>query len=103
MDKEVVIVYTVEYQWAIKKKRRKSTICDTRDRIWGHYAKLNKSDKKTNSEWCHLYIESKNKTKHQTQRKGDQICVYQSGSWGNEKMDKGDQKIQTSSYKINKY
>ena len=42
-----------------------------------------------------LYIQSKF-------RKRDQICSYQRW-WGEEELDEGSQKIQTSSYKINKY
>ena len=47
----------------------------------------------------------------QTHRKRDQICGYQRRGWGNGDgggrvwggLDEGSQKLQTSSYKINKY
>lgn len=32
-------------------------ICDNINGLWGHYAEWNKS--KTNSEWSHLYVQSK--------------------------------------------
>ena len=39
----------------------------------------------------------------QTHRKRDQICGYQKQGVGEGKLDEGGPKVQTSSYKINKY
>ena len=41
-------------------KSRKYAICNNMDGIlWRYYAKWNKSDRKTNTVWSHLYVESK--------------------------------------------
>ena len=39
----------------------------------------------------------------QTYRKRDQICVTRGMGWGEGELDEGSQKLQTSSYKMNKY
>ena len=39
----------------------------TMDGSWGHYAKWNKSQRKKNNTWSHLYVESKTKTKQTNQ------------------------------------
>ena len=46
-----------------------------------------------------IYISKTNKT----QRKRDQICGYQRWGMGKGELDESRQKVQTSSYKINKY
>ena len=35
----------MEYYSAMRKKKRNSAICNNTDGPWGHYAKLNKSDR----------------------------------------------------------
>ena len=67
------------------------------DEPWGHYAKWNKSDRER--QIFHLYVECK--TKSQTHRYREQIGGCQ--RWGvADEMGESGQKIQTSSYKINK-
>lgn len=41
--------------------------CDNIDGTWGHYAKWNKSDRRTNTVWSHLHVVSKKE--NQTHRK----------------------------------
>ena len=43
------------------KKERNSNICENMDGSWRHYTKWNKSDKKLNTLWYPLYVESKMK------------------------------------------
>ena len=68
------------------KKEWNFAICNNMDGLGEHYAKWNKSDRKTNTIWYHLYVESKkyNKLvnitkKKQTHRYREQTSSYQ---WG---------------------
>ena len=58
-----------------------------------------KSQRKTNNVWSHLYMESKkqNKTKTNSERE------IRDRRWGEGEMEEGGQKIATFCYKINKY
>ena len=56
-----MLVIDNRYYSAIKKKKRNSSICNNMVRPWGHFAKWNKSDRKTNTVWVQFYVES-NKT-----------------------------------------
>ena len=40
------------------KKEGNPAICDNMDKLWGHYAKWDKSDKRSTI-WYHLYVEAK--------------------------------------------
>ena len=60
MDKEnVVYIYTMEHDWAIKKNEILSFATTWMDLEGRHYAKWNKSDRKTITIWYHLYVGSK--------------------------------------------
>ena len=50
-----------------------------------------------------LQVNQTSKTNKQTHRKKDQICGYQKWGWWEGELDECSQKVQTSSYKINKY
>ena len=45
----------------IHEKEGNSATCNNSDETGGHYTKWNKPDRKTNTVWYHLYVESKNK------------------------------------------
>ena len=83
-------------------KRRNPTICNNMDGSWGHYAKWNVRQRKTNTIWSHLGVETiKNKPVETETR----LLVRGSGKqWRNwVKKKKKSWNIKTSSYKINKF
>ena len=94
--------HPVEYYPATKKEQN-LVICDNMNWTWEHYTKWSKPGRKTNTIWCHLYVESKNKQTNkqtnnpssQTQKTPQRLLGW---GWG-EKTGEG-QKVQTSSYKI---
>ena len=59
----------MEYYSATQKKHGNPTICDSMDGPWRCYAKLNKSERKPNAVWFHLYMGPKQTDKHQIQEK----------------------------------
>jgi len=61
MNKDVVYMYnrillSCKKEWDL-------TICDNMNGPRRYYGKWNKSNRKTNTIWFHLYVESKNQTK----------------------------------------
>lgn len=53
--KKMWSIYTLKYYSAIKKWNL--AICDNTDESWAHYAKWDKSDRKTSTVFYHLYVE----------------------------------------------
>ena len=58
MDKQNVAYIYIRILFSLKKDEN-SVACHNMDEPWGHYAKLNKSHKKINTVWFHLYVISK--------------------------------------------
>ena len=54
-------MYVIGYYSAIKKKEGNLAICGNVDGTWGHYTKWNVRQRKSDTVWSHLYVESKNK------------------------------------------
>ena len=58
MNKDVVYVYSgILFN---HKKEENRAICNMSG-SWEYYVKWNKSNRKSNTIWCHLYVKSKNK------------------------------------------
>ena len=84
-------------------KRMKLVIFDNMHGSWGHHAKWNRP-RETNTIWSHLHVESEKQTKASSQiQRTDQWLPEVGGemSEGSE-MGEANQKVQASSYKINK-
>lgn len=81
---------TLEYS-AIKKGNL--YVCDSVDGSWRHYAKWIKSESMINTMWFHLYVESKNKQKHNKKWAHGLVVARGEGEMGKEYP-----KAQTSSY-----
>ena len=102
MDKENV-VYIYNGIVPSHKKEWNLAICYNMDGPWGHYAEWNKSDKERKILYdLTLYVQSKKaewyrKQIGDCQRPGGQVGL------GRHEMGEGGQKVQTSTYKINKF
>ena len=66
-------IYVMKYTYngillSHTKKHGNPTICDSMDGPCRCYAKWNKSERKTNPVWSHLYMRPKQTDKHQTEK-----------------------------------
>ena len=59
MDEWIKEIQHIWIKWKLfsHEKEVNPTICNNINGPWGHYAKWNKSDRKTNHVWYHLYVE----------------------------------------------
>ena len=90
--------HTPEYCSAIKEGNH--AISDNMDGHWEHCAKWSKSQRKTNTAWFHLCVESKKPKLIETENR---LVAARDGILGLGEMSEGDQKVQTCSYKVNKF
>lgn len=70
--------------------KKEGTICNNLDRPWGHYARWNNSDRKTNTMWYHLYAEYK-KNKPRLIDMENTLVALRVGSCGVREMGEGGQ------------
>ena len=89
------------------KEEWSAAICKNMDGLGGYYAKWNKSESETQilfdlilSKW---YVDPEKKEKNKFIEKEIRLVVTRNRVWGQRELDEGSQKVQTSSYKINKY
>ena len=79
------VAYTYNGILLILKKDGNPAICNSRDGSEGHDAKWNKPDRKTDTAWFHLYVESK-RVKH-IEAEGKMVIAREEGrEWGNGEM-----------------
>ena len=77
-------IYVMKYTYngillSHTKKHGNPTICDSMDGPCRCYAKWNKSERKTNAVWSHLYMRPKQTDKHQTWKKRSDLCLSNIG------------------------
>ena len=93
MDKDVVYIYTVEYYSAVKKNENLPLAERGMDLEGIMLSEI--SQRKTNSVWYHLYVESKKERKKE-------LIDTEVGGRQRQGLGEGGQKVQNSIYKINK-
>ena len=67
------------------KKEWNFAICDNTDGPRGYYAKWNKADRKRNTVWFHLYVESKKQNKWTNKTKQERTHRYREQTGGCQK------------------
>ena len=108
MDREDV-VHILNGILSSHSKEWNLAICENMDGPWGHYAKWNKSDRERQMPYDLVFMwKLKNKTNIQRTNQPklidteNRLVVARGGCGGWAKMDEVHQKMQTSSYKVNK-
>ena len=93
----------MEYWSTIKKKKKKRNLAiySNMDRPRGYYAKLNRSDRERRIlyDFTHMRNPKKTKVMDTVNRF---VLAREEGCWEVNEMGEGDQKVQTSRYKIKK-